>query len=77
MPAMAKTNVWVVNHGDGWPVKREGSDDIVSEHTTQEAAIDAARPLARDEGVELIWQGADGEIQGRDSHGSDPPEIEG
>lgn len=74
---MAKSNVWVVNHDDGWAVKHEGSNDILSMHDTQEAAVDAARIVARQEQVELIWQGADGEIQGRDSHGNDPREIKG
>lgn len=70
---MARNNIWVVHDGDsGWAVRREGTDDVVDRYDTQEAALDAGRALAREEQAELIWQGRDGAIQGRDSYGNDP-----
>ncbi|MDI5886185.1 DUF2188 domain-containing protein [Cobetia amphilecti] len=68
MPA----NVWVVVHGSGWAVKREGAASASKVFTTQQAAIDYGRDLARKDHVELLIQGKDGKIRDRDSHGNDP-----
>jgi hypothetical protein len=70
-----KPSVWVVSHGDGWAVRREGASRISSSHDTQAAAIDQGRDTARREHVELLWHGRDGKIQGRNSYGADqfPP----
>lgn len=74
---MAKPNIWVVTHGEQWAVRREGVDDPLGVHPTQEAAISAARGVARAEEVELIIQGSDGEIRQKDSYGNDPRGIPG
>jgi len=69
---MSKANVWVTRQGDDWVVRREGSDRASSRHDTQADALDAGRQTARNESVELIWQGRDNRIQGRNSYGNDP-----
>lgn len=67
-----KPNVWVTRHGDDWVVRREGSQRASSRHDNQGDALDAGRQTARLEHVELIWQGRDHKIQGRNSYGNDP-----
>jgi len=69
---MSNENVWVTRQGEGWAVRREGAGRASSRHETQREALDAARQTARSEGVELIWQGRDSKIKGRDSYGNDP-----
>lgn len=69
---MSKPNVWVTRDSDDWVVRREGSERASSRHNTQQGALDAGRQTARREQVELIWQGRDGKIQGRNSYGNDP-----
>ncbi len=67
-----KPNVWVVRDGDDWVVRREHASRASSRHDTQAEALDQARDTARREQVEMIWQGRDGKIQGRNSYGNDP-----
>lgn len=67
-----KPNVWIVKDGEGWAVKREGAGRASSRHDTQKEALDAGRPAAIRDQVELLWQGKDGKIKGRNSHGNDP-----
>ena len=74
---MAKPNIWVVTHGDRWAVRREGTDDPLGVHDTQEMAITAARSVAKAEEVELVIQGADGEIREKASYGNDPRNTPG
>ncbi len=74
---MAKPNIWVATHGDRWAVRREGVQDPLGVHDTQEKAIVAGRAIARAEEVELIIQGVDGEIREKDSHGHDPDSVSG
>lgn len=67
-----KPNVWVTRGDEAWVVRREGSSRASSRHETQREALESARETARREKVELIWQGRDGKIQGRNSYGNDP-----
>lgn len=69
---MAKSPIWVVNHPDGWAVRREGGDRASSVHRTQEQAIDEARRLAQQDRTELIVQDRHGQIRSKDSYGNDP-----
>ncbi len=69
---MSNDNVWVTRQGDDWVVRREGSERASSRHSTQQDALDAGRTTARREEVELIWQGRDNKIKGRNSYGNDP-----
>jgi hypothetical protein len=72
---MTKKGVHVVPKGDGWAVKREGSDRASKVTETQREAIQAGRQTARREGAELVIHGQNGRIREKDSHGRDdcPP----
>lgn len=66
-------NVHVIpNNNGGWDVKREGELRPISHSGTQQAAIDAARSIARDSRSELVIHGRDGKIRDKDSYGHDP-----
>ena len=69
---MAKRNQHVVRHNRGWAVRGAGSQRATSVHRTQQAAIDAAREIARAQKSELFIHGRDGRIRERDSYGNDP-----
>lgn len=75
---MAKgRDIHVVPHGPGkWQVKPEGGRSV-SDHRTQQAAIDKARPLARRNESELVIHRPSGEIRDADSHGHDPSSSKG
>ncbi len=69
---MAKNNVHVVKHDDGWAVKKEGNERASSVHSTQKQAIDVGRTAAQTERSELVIHGRDGRIRDKDSFGNDP-----
>lgn len=72
---MSKRNIHVVPEGNGWLAKREHSSIPLSVHRTQGAAEDAARPIAKRDGVELVIHRPNGQIRDKDSFGADsnPP----
>ena len=63
--------IHVVPGNGGWAVKREGSSSPISQHRTQEKAINAGRPIARREETELVTHRRDGRIRDSDSFGSE------
>ena len=69
---MSKRNQHVVPHKDRWAVKGAGSQKATSIHPTQEAAANAARDIARNQGAELLIHGRNGQIRERNSYGRDP-----
>ena len=69
---MTKRNQHVVPHPEGWAVKPAGGQRPSSVHETQREAIDRARKIARNQGVELFVHDRRGRIRERDSHGPDP-----
>jgi hypothetical protein len=69
---MAKNNVHVVPSGNGWAVKEAGRSSPLSNHRTQRAAENAARPVARRNASELVIHGPSGQIRDSDSYGKDP-----
>ena len=69
---MAKKNIHIVPAEKGWAVKREGQQQPLSTHRTQENADKAGRPIARRDGVEIVIHGRDGQIRDKDSFGGDP-----
>ncbi len=69
---MAKRNQHVVRHKDGWAVRGAGSQRPTSVHSTQRAAAEAAREIARKQRTELFIHGRDGRIRERNSYGNDP-----
>lgn len=65
----------VVKTDDGWGVRGEGNSRLTSEHKTQEKAIKAAIPIAKNQKTEVVIHGRDGKIRDSDSYGNDscPP----
>lgn len=56
---MAK-NLHVVPHDDGWAIKQEGEDGMVSVHNKKNAAVEEGQSLAQDREVNLIIHRQDG-----------------
>lgn len=69
---MAKKNVHVVKHENGWAVKKEGAKRSSAVTPTQAEAIQKGRQIAQNERSELIVHGRGGKIRQKDSYGSDP-----
>lgn len=69
---MAKKDIHVVPHKDGWATKKEGTTrhGVVTE--TQKEAIERARDQAKREHVEVVIHGRDNKIRDSDSYGRDP-----
>lgn len=66
-------NIHVTHRSDGsWAVVGEGDSRASSLHSTQRAAIDAARPLAMNNGSELVTHDRNNRIRDKDSFGPDP-----
>ena len=66
-------NIHVTPHPDGgWQVKTEGNERATARTTTQQEAINIARPISQNRGVELVIHRPDGRIREKDSHGRDP-----
>lgn len=74
---MAKTNVHVVKHAEGWAVKKEGSDRASRVTDTQKEAIQVGREFAKKEKAELVIHGENGKIRQKDSFGNDPYPAKG
>lgn len=73
---MSNGNQWVSPREDGrWGVHKEGSSRDTKICDTQKEAIERAREIAINQGVEVIVQGRDGRIRSKDSYGPDncPP----
>lgn len=70
---LKRSNQHVVpNPTGGWAVKREKSDRATAILPTKQQAVERAREIAKNQGVELVVHGKDGKIQNKDSHGKDP-----
>ena len=69
---MAKKDVHVVPHPDGWATKREGASRAGVVTDTQAQAIERAREQARRQQVEVVIHRKDGTIRDSDSYGNDP-----
>jgi hypothetical protein len=70
--AMAKRDVHVVPHKDGWATRREGAERVSRTFGTQRAAEDSGRVTAQRERVELVTHRRDGTVRDSDSYGRDP-----
>ena len=57
--------------GGGWK-KTVGGQQVGGVHRTQQAAIDAAEKLARQNRSDLVVHGRDGKIRSKDSFGNEP-----
>jgi hypothetical protein len=69
---MAKRDIHVVSHEDGWATKKDGASRVGSVHDTKAKALEQAREQARRERVEVVIHREDGRIQDSDSYGHDP-----
>ncbi len=69
---MAKSNQHVIPHADGWAVRSENTARVGSVHSTQEEAILRATEIAKQQHVEVLIHGRDGQIRERNSFGNDP-----
>ena len=73
-----RKNQHVVPHPNGgWQVKGEGNSKATARTSTQKAAIDIVRRIARNQESELVIHRPDGKIRDKDSHGHDPYPPEG
>ncbi|GAB6035859.1 DUF2188 domain-containing protein [Fundidesulfovibrio butyratiphilus] len=71
---MAKRqNLYVVTHGDGWAVRREGASRVSTHHNTQAEAIETARERGIAHGnTSVRIQGADSRFRDERTYGNDP-----
>lgn len=73
---MAKKNIYVTNHPNGYGVRSEGASRPEKVFQTQKEAIDHGRKRAKAEKSELRIQRAKGPNKGQfraaDSYGNDP-----
>ncbi len=69
---MSRKSQHVVPRDGGWAVRGEGNSRDTSQHTTKDAALDAAREIARNQQTQVVIHGRDGKIQDSDSFGPDP-----
>lgn len=69
---MAKKDVHVVPHRDGWATKTEGASRAGTVTDTQKQAIERAREQAQRQRVEVVIHRKDGTIRDSDSYGNDP-----
>lgn len=69
---MAKKDIHVVPHPEGWATRKEGAGRAGSVEPTQRAAIERAREQAKRERAEVVIHRPDGTIRDSDSYGKDP-----
>jgi uncharacterized protein YdaT len=69
---MAKKDVHVVPHQDGWATKKEGASRAGRVTDTQKEAIERAVDQAKRDKVEVVIHRRDGTIRDSDSYGNDP-----
>lgn len=72
---MAKKNQHVVPTPTGWGIKGAGNEKYTKTFETKQSAVNEARKISQNQKSELIIHGKNGQIQQKDSHGSDkfPP----
>ncbi len=69
---MAKRDIHVVPHNEGWATRREGADRASRTFDTQPEAYNAGRATAQREHVEVVTHRRDGTIRDSDGFGRDP-----
>ncbi len=72
---MAK-NIHITHRADGtWAVIGEGDSRASSLHDTQYSAINSGKPIAENNGSELVIHDWKNRIRDKDSYGNDPASI--
>jgi Uncharacterized protein conserved in bacteria (DUF2188) len=66
------TSQHVIPTGRNWAVRRAGSLRSSGIYQTQHEALDAARGIARNQGVDLYVHGSDGRIHTRETYAKTP-----
>lgn len=76
---MAERNRWhVLPHEEGWQVKREGSQRATDVTSKQQAAINRAVRIAKNNKPSQVFiHDRNGRIRDERTYGSDPEEYEG
>ena len=69
---MAKRDIHVVPHEEGWATRKEGTERAGGIFDNKADALEQAREQARRERVDVIIHGRNGRIQDSDSYGNDP-----
>lgn len=69
---MAGKNQHVVPRSGGWAVVSAGSSRAGSTHRTQQAAVQRAIQVAKQQKSEVLTHGRNGQICSKDSYGNDP-----
>jgi hypothetical protein len=69
---MVAKNQHVVPHNGKWAVKGDGNQRYTRIVATQNEAVDVARRIARNQGVDVVIHRQHGQIRDKDSYGSDP-----
>jgi uncharacterized protein YdaT len=67
-----KRNQHVVPQDDQWAVKGAKAQRATELFDRKSDAVDRAREIAQNQGTELVVHNEKGQIQYKDSHGSDP-----
>lgn len=65
-------NQHVVPNGDGWGVKGAGNEKMTKHFNTQNAAINYAREVAKNQSSELFIHNQQGQIRERNTYKDDP-----
>lgn len=74
---MPGKNIHVVPVENGWAIESEGGAGGRQLYVSQEDAIAAGTEKARQQQVELLIHGRDGQIRMRNSFGNDPRDMKG
>ena len=61
----------------GWRVEVEGTSAASGTHTTQAAAWEQAKTIARKNESEALLHGRNGQIRARSTYGNDPTRTKG
>lgn len=69
---MSRKTIHTVKREDGWANVKAGAGRASSTHETQAEAIQAARQIARNQGLEHVIHGKDNRIRESNSYGNDP-----
>jgi hypothetical protein len=65
-------NQHVVPRGNQWAVTGEGNSRATAIVPTQREAINIAKPIAQNQGGDVMIHGRNGQIRERNSYGNDP-----
>ena len=69
---MPKRNIHVTRRKGEWAVVRERAKRASALLKTQREAINIARPMAKEDKVELVIHDKENKIRDKDSYGNDP-----